>query len=132
MSKDITATFNDPAAIKFLATADQEGTPNSVIVGSLMAIDEETLAFADMMLCKTKKNLEATKKAAATVWKPAMTSFQVKGTFLGWQTTGPLIEMYNQPEMMRLNTTGRIDKIGLIKVEEVYLASIPLPGRRIA
>jgi hypothetical protein len=132
MAKDVSATFNDPTAIKFLATTDEDGTPNNALVGTLLAVDDETLAFADMMLCKTKKNLETTKKAAATVWKPAMTSFQVKGTFLGWQTNGPLIEMYNQPEMMRLNTTGRIDKIGLIKVEEVYLSSIPLPGRRLA
>lgn len=124
--------FNDIHAIKFLATVDSEGIPNTVPIGSLIAADEETLAFADMLINKTKKNLLATKKAAATVYKPPMTAYQVKGTFQGFQTSGPLIEMYNGQEMMRLSTISNVSSVGIIKVEEVYFAQAPFPGKRIA
>nr|MDO8098441.1 pyridoxamine 5'-phosphate oxidase family protein [Candidatus Njordarchaeota archaeon] len=132
MPKQIVGMFNDPAAVKFMATVDTEGKPNTVVIASLIAMDQETLAFADLMMNKTKKNLMTTKRVAVTVYKPPMSSFQVKGTFLGFQTSGPLIEIYNQVDQMRLSATSNVDKVGLIKVEEVYMNQLPFPGRRIA
>jgi len=132
MPEVVMDTFNDPHAIKFLATVDSEGTPNTVPIGSLIAVNEEMLAFADMMLNKTKKNLLATGKVAATVYKPPMTAYQVKGTFQGFQTSGPLIEMYNEQEPIRLSAISNVSSVGTIKVEEVYFAQVPFPGRRIA
>ncbi|MGQ9722928.1 MAG: pyridoxamine 5'-phosphate oxidase family protein, partial [Candidatus Jordarchaeum sp.] len=125
-------TVVNPASIKFLATVDSEGKPNAVVIASLVAIDDETLAFADLMINKTKENLLNTKKVAATVYKPAMNSFQVKGTFMGFQNSGLLIDIFNSVDQIRLNTVSNIDSIGLIKVEEVYFAQMPFPGRRIA
>jgi len=132
MPKEIMELFNDPASIKFLATVDSQGKPNVVVIASLVAINDETLAFADMMINKTKRNLMTTKKVAATVYKPTMSSFQVKGTFLGFVREGPLVEMFNMPDPIRLNTVSNVDQVGLIKVEEVYFAQMPFPGRRIA
>jgi hypothetical protein len=132
MPKEIMEPFNNPRAVKFLATVDEDGKPNNAMIGSMMAVDEETLAFADMMMKKTRVNLESTGKVAATVWKPAMASFQVKGKFAGWVTAGPIIDMYNQPDPIRLSVTSNVDKVGLIKVEEIYLSQMPFPGRRLA
>lgn len=132
MPKEVMELFNNPASIKFLATVDSEGKPNAVVIASLVAIDDETLAFADLMINKTKENLLNTKKVAATVYKPAMNSFQVKGTFMGFQNSGLLIDIFNSVDQIRLNTVSNIDSIGLIKVEEVYFAQMPFPGRRIA
>ena len=132
MPKEVMELFNDPASIKFMATVDSEGKPNAVVVASLVAIDDETLAFADMMINKTKKNLMTTKKVAATVYKPTMSSFQVKGTFVEFQNSGLLVEIFNSVDQIRLNTVSNIDSVGLIKVEEVYFAQMPFPGRRIA
>ena len=132
MPKEVMELFNDPASIKFMATVDSEGKPNAVVVASLVAIDDETLAFADLMINKTKKNLLTTKKVAATVYKPTMSSFQVKGTFVEFQNSGLLVEIFNSVDQIRLNTVSNIDSVGLIKVEEVYFAQMPFPGRRIA
>ena len=54
--------FNDPEASKVLATKDAEGKLNVVPIGTMVAIDEETIGFADVMLGKTRKNLETTGK----------------------------------------------------------------------
>lgn len=132
MPKVVQDLFNDPDAIKFLATVDTEGKPNVVMISSLVAIDEETLAFADLMMNKTKKNLLATKKVAATVFKPPMASYQVKGTFEGFQTSGFLVDVFNEADQLRYSSYLNVKQAGTIRVEEVYLAQLPIPGKRIA
>lgn len=49
MPKQVMELFNDPASIKFLATVDSEGKPNAVVIASMVAIDNRTLAFADLI-----------------------------------------------------------------------------------
>jgi predicted pyridoxine 5'-phosphate oxidase superfamily flavin-nucleotide-binding protein len=57
MTKEIMDVFNDPKAIKILATVDENGVPNNVPVFTLCCVDKETLACADIYMAKTKKNL---------------------------------------------------------------------------
>jgi predicted pyridoxine 5'-phosphate oxidase superfamily flavin-nucleotide-binding protein len=142
MHKSVQDTFREPFVIKILGTVDAEGKPNSAYVGSLFVVDDETLGFADTMMVKTKQNLEKTKMASVLVYTPSssplsgllggMSCYQVKGTFGGWQTSGPLYEEYNNTLAVRLNNTTNAKAIGLIKVEEVYLSMGPIPGKRIA
>jgi len=132
MPRVVQDLFNDLNAIKFLATVDAEGKPNVVMISSLVAIDEETLAFADLMMNKTKKNLLTTKKVAATVFKPPLASYQVKGTFEGFQTSGFLVDVFNEHELLRHSSYMNVKQAGTIRVEEVYLAQLPTPGKRIA
>jgi hypothetical protein len=72
------------SASKVLATVDSEGTPNVVPKGTLSAVDEETITFADIFGDKTNKNLEATKRAAASAFKMSR-RISDKGTFQGFQ-----------------------------------------------
>lgn len=136
MPKQVMDLFNDQSAIKFLSTVDPEGIPNVALIASLTTADEETLAFADVMMNKTKKNLTLSKnvpkKVAAVVYKPLMAQYQVKGTFLGFQTSGPLLDAYKKSELDVLRQASSILSVGTIKVEEVYLSQPPLPGKRIA
>lgn len=98
MTKEIMDVFNDPKAIKILATVGEDGFPNTVPVFSLCCADKETLACADIFMAKTKKNLKATKKVAAVAFrmseKPgvAPSGFQVKGTFQEFQKEGPIYD----------------------------------------
>jgi len=136
MPKQVVDLFNDPEAVKFFATVDAEGTPNCALIASLMAVGEDMLVFADMMMNKTKKNLEDTSKVAATVYKAPWSSYQVKGTFEGFQRSGPLYDMAQamskETPLLKGKVYFYIKQIGVIRVEEVYLSQVPIPGKRIA
>lgn len=131
MPKEVMDMFNDPTASKALATIDEKGVLNVVPIGTLSAIDEETIAFAEVFGGKTKKNLEETKKAAATAFKvPPPTGYQIKGTFVGFQTSGVLFDQMGKAVKEKLNM--EIKRVGTIKVEEVYSVGVPEPGKKIA
>jgi len=136
MTKQVMDLFNDPQAVKFLATVDAEGKPNCAFIASLMAPGEDILIFADMMMNKTKKNLTDTKKVAATVYKAPWSSYQVKGTFEGFQRSGLLYDMAQtlskESPQLRGKVYFYIKQVGVIRVEEVYLSQVPIPGKRIA
>jgi len=118
MSKEVMDMFNDQGASKVLATVDKKGIVNVVPKGTLSSIDDETVAFADIFGSKTNKNLEKTKKATALSFKFPPAGYQVKGTFQGFQTSGPLFDQFakNVKEKMKLDVKG----VGTIKVEEVF------------
>ena len=127
MSKEVMALFKDPQASKVLATVDVEGKPNVAPKGSLTAIDEETVAFADIVGGKTRANLEMNAKVAAAAFKMP-TGYQVKGTFQGFQTSGPLFDKFTQ----MLKSLGMSPQaVGTIKVEEVYSLSPADRGKKL-
>ncbi len=136
MPKQVMDLFNDPDAVKFLATVDADGKPNCAFIASLMAPGEDMLIFADMLMNKTKKNLTDTKKVAATVYKAPWSSYQVKGTFEGFQRSGLLYDMAQALSKESPQLKGKvyfyIKQVGVIRVEEVYLSQVPIPGKRIA
>ena len=125
MTKEVMDVFKDPQALKVLATASADGTLNNVPIQSLTPIDNETLVFADMFINKTKENLNATKKCCAVAFIVPTTQgippkgFQVKGTFQGFQTSGPIYDAVRGEVEKK---TGRgIKGVGLIKTEEGYM-----------
>lgn len=124
--------FNDPDAIKFLATVDTEGNPNVVCVSSLMPLDEETLTYANMMGVKTPRNLENTKKVAINIFIPKKNiSYQIKGELIEFQKGGPILEKYASLPALKYDPYFEIKSIGLIKVKEVYSSGTFFSGRRI-
>ncbi len=70
---------------------------NAVPKGSLRAVSEEVIAFADIFGDKTNKNLQLNKKVSALAFKMnPVTGYQIKGTFLGFQTSGELFDQICQ------------------------------------
>ena len=136
MPQQVMDIFNDPDAVKFLATVDAEGKPNCALIASLLALNEDTLVFGDLMINKTKKNLTDTRQVAATVYKAPWSSYQVKGTFEGFHRSGPLFDMAQalskDSPLMKGKVYFYIKQVGVIKVDEVYLSQMPLPGKRIS
>jgi len=131
MPKEVMEVFNDPSSAKVLATAGTVLEINAVPKGSLRAIDDERLAFADIFGDKTNKNLEVNKKVSALAFKMSpLTGYQIKGTFLGFQTSGELFDRFAKEikERIKLN----IKAVGTIKVDEVYAVAPPQPGKKIA
>lgn len=128
--KEVVDILNAQDSIKILASADENGMPNAVPVYSITPISDDTLAFAEMMIIHTKHNLEKTKKASVTVFKLPATAYQLKGTFVGFQTSGQLFD--NFAKRMAEYKLPPVKSVGIIKVEEVYAASPGAGSKKLA
>lgn len=134
MAKEVIDLLQDPMVPRAMATVDAAGNLNVVPIGSVSVLDEETLACCDLFgkQTRTMKNLEATRKVAVTVFKfvpsPPFPAYQIKGTFQGFQTSGPLFdEMYKRFKEL---TGLEIKAVGTIKVDAAYSCSPLEPGAR--
>ena len=122
--KEVMDIIVAPDSTKMIATVDETGVPNVATVGSITAIDSETIAFAELFIKKTKANLEHTKKVAIMIFKGPMVGYQLKGTFVGFQTSGPIFDSFSEKVMNAMKL--QIKSVGIIKVDEVFEAS---PGK---
>jgi predicted pyridoxine 5'-phosphate oxidase superfamily flavin-nucleotide-binding protein len=65
----------------YLATASSDGEPNVSPKGSILVLDEDHLALADIMSPGSRANLEQNKRVAVYVCRPEkFQGFQFKGT----------------------------------------------------
>lgn len=122
--KDVMDIIATPDSTKMIATVDEKGFPNIATVGSITAIDKETIAFAELFIKKTKENLENTKKVAIIIFKGPMVGYQLKGTFVGFLTSGPIFDAFSEKVMSLMKL--QIKSVGIIKVDNVFEAS---PGK---
>ena len=127
--KEVADILNAQDSIKILASADENGVPNAVPVYSITPISDDTLAFAEMMIKHTKHNLEETGKASVTVFKLPATAYQLKGTFLGFQTSGSLFDNFSK-RMAEYKLP--VKSVGTIRVDEVFAASPGSNSKKIA
>jgi hypothetical protein len=104
---------------KFLATADANGKPNVVPVVSITDWDDHTLIFTELMIWKTRRNLEANKKVCVAVVTEKLDGWIIKGNFREFVTAGPMIEKLNQTTFMRYNAYLGTRRAGIIDVLEV-------------
>ena len=69
-------------SIKMVGTVDEYGKPNVVVISTLSVLDPETVAFADLCLGKTKKNLKNTAKLTISVMGTDKKAFQIQCKFI--------------------------------------------------
>lgn len=100
-------------AAKFLAYLDGDGYPDIVPVLSLIPADEQTFVFSSGLAAPALAALSPGATVAASVLTFEPVAYQIKGEFLGAE-----------------RSLGRL--AGVVAVREVYSASPPLPGKRIA
>lgn len=113
-----------------VATAGKDGWPNVGPKGSVVVVDDSTLAFGEVTGRQTYKNLQENPKAAIAV----MDYEQRLGyRFVGpaeLETEGPLYEKFAQRfAEMKLPRPAAAVKV---KVEAIYDLGIKNPGGRIA
>ena len=132
LPKEVMQVFNDPGSAKVLATVGSSALEvNAVPKGSLRAINEEVIAFADIFGDKTNRNLQLNKKVSALAFRMnPVEGYQVKGTFLGFQTSGELFVRFSTEVKERIKLD--IKAVGTIRVDEVYAVAPPEPGKKIA
>lgn len=124
--KEVMDLLGDTESFKILVTVDSAGMPNAAPKGSIIALDDETISFADIMGEKTNANLKANKKVAIVVSKTRPTVYQIKGIFQGYKTSGPLFDTFTK---MLESRKMKPKAAGTIKVEEIYSS---MPPKRLA
>ncbi len=112
---------------RFLATRDAAGIPNIVPIMSLEAVDRETIIFREMMIWKTRRNLEGDQRLAICVLSADLRSWTVRGRFREFQAKGPLFERVAENESSRYNPYGGIRSVGVIQVVDVARSSALSP-----
>ncbi|MCP5066068.1 MAG: pyridoxamine 5'-phosphate oxidase family protein [bacterium] len=71
----------DDVGLCYVASANSDGTPNVSPKGSIAVVDDDHLAFADIMSPHTRENLQDNPSVAVMVCKPEVfAGFQFKGT----------------------------------------------------
>ena len=128
--KEVMDVLSASDSAKMLATVDAKGIPNVVPVWSIVAVDPETIAFAELFIKKTKENLEKNKEVAIAVFKGPMTGYQLKGTFSGFQTSGPVFDNFAKKIMEAMKM--QIKSVGIIKVGAVFSASPGQDSKKLA
>jgi predicted pyridoxine 5'-phosphate oxidase superfamily flavin-nucleotide-binding protein len=129
LSTEAINLFNNPGASKVLATIDTSGSLNVVPKGSLSAINEKTLIYAEISGGKTESNLKPGNRVAALAFTTSpLAGYQAKGSFEGFQNQGPLFEKVAKKvkEMIHVD----IRSVGVIKVEEVYSVAPAFPSKK--
>lgn len=104
---------------KFLATLDAEGRPNCVPVISLAPWDDSTLVFGEFFMNKTRANLLVNDRVGITTINDKLNAWNLKGTFLGFETIGPHVEWINHQPLFRYNAYTSVRAAGVIKIEDI-------------
>lgn len=136
MPQEVIDLFQDPAVPKMVATIDAKGELNVTPKTSMSVVNSGTLAFADLygMTTRTFKNLLETKKVAIVAMKipvaPPFTTYQVKGTFLKYEKSGPLFDKFAKAlkDAMGVDITG----VGTIHVDAVFSQAPQDKGKKLA
>lgn len=121
--------MNAKDSVKVIATVDENGVPNIAHVWSTMPVGQDKVAFAEMFIKRTKQNLEKTKKVAISVFKAPMTSYQLKGTFVGFQTSGQLFDNMSKA-LSAVNM--KVNSVGIISLDEVFAGSPGADSKKLA
>jgi len=118
MPPEITNLFTDAEAAKVMATVDASGMPNMGVKGRLNAVDDETIAFAEMAQVKSRGSLTPGQKVAIAVFKLPNHGYQLHCTFQEYETSGSLFDEWAKTLKERLNAD--LKHVGMIKVEAIY------------
>jgi len=104
---------------KFMGTLDARGVPNCVPVTTTTLYDAQTLVFGEFLMNKTRRNLLECAKVGVAVIAESFDTWSIRGTFLGFETTGDHVDFINQSPLFRYNAYTSIRAAGIIRIESV-------------
>ncbi|MCP8304024.1 MAG: hypothetical protein H3Z50_00920 [archaeon] len=139
LPKEVQDLFNDPSAIKVLATKSTGEKLHMIPIGSMRAPNPNTIAFAAIFMKEAHENLKKAKETGEKVSTLAVKVAMEKGQFLGYQarcrvksfeTSGPIYENFRDV----LKKMGfEIRGVWLLEPVEVYNQSPgPEAGKKTA
>ncbi len=89
--ENVSKLFQDPESVKVVSTISKEGELHSIVAGSVMVVDEDTMAVAEVFMNTSSANLNDNNKVALLAVK-GMESYLINGTVLARNTSGALYD----------------------------------------
>jgi len=84
-----------PETHKVMSTVSVDGQPHSIVCGSLIVIDSETIVVGEVNMYTTCKNLETNSKVEFLAWS-GREAYGIQAEAVGRVTKGPVLEKMNQ------------------------------------
>lgn len=103
---------------KFMATVDNQGRPNLVVITSFEYYRNQII-FGNLFLWKSAVNLEQNPSIAVLVIDPNLNYFTMEGKCAGFQETGELFDHLNRSEMVRYNAYTGFRSAGVMELSLV-------------
>ncbi len=89
--EEVKQLFADQESVKVISTVSEDGEVHAIVAGSIMVLDENTMAVAEVFMNTTCANLETNNKAALLAVK-GMQSYLVNVTVDKRHTDGVLFD----------------------------------------
>ncbi len=89
--EQVSNLFKDKESVKVISTTSATGEVHSIVAGSIMVVDDNTMAVAEVFMNTTAANLAVNDKAAILAVK-GMESYLVNGTVQKRHTDGGLFD----------------------------------------
>ncbi len=120
--------FRDNESIKVVSSVSADGELHSIVAGSVMVVDDDTMAVAEVMMNTTSTNLKANNKVAILGVK-GMESYLVTGTVQKRNTDGELYDALAEKfAAMKMQIRG----VWTFNIEKIYNESAgPDAGKQI-
>jgi flavin reductase (DIM6/NTAB) family NADH-FMN oxidoreductase RutF len=133
LPEEVMKALNDPASVKVLATKTPEGVVNAIPLGSLAALDPNTIICGVVFMKQTHNNLEKMKKNGerpAVLVVSGRNAYQIHATIKIFATSGPVLDTMNEKVKARgITVTG----VWFMEPESVFDQSPgPNVGKKIA
>lgn len=109
--------FFDKVPIMVLATADKNGIPNVVPIGSKKIINNDTILTIDTYHNKTKENILQNGKVSIAMWKD-YEGYQIKG-YAQYYSEGKIFEE-GKDWILKFKPQKIVKGVILIKVKEIF------------
>lgn len=89
--ENVSKLFQDKESVKVVSTVSKDGEIHSIVAGSVMVLDDNTMAVAEVFMNTTSANLNDNNKVALLAVK-GMESYLVNGTVQKRHTDGQLFD----------------------------------------
>ncbi len=114
--ENVSALFMDKESVKVISTVSKDGEVHSIVAGSIMVVNENTMAVAEVFMNTTSANLEANNKVALLVVK-GMESYLVNGTVEKRHTDG---DLYNSVAENFAKMNMQIKAVWTFTIDKIY------------
>lgn len=91
MPEPVVRMIKHPDTNKAMATVSPEGTPHTIVCGSLRVVDADTIVVGDALMERTARNLESNPDVEFLVWL-RKDAYSIKARFRCRLDTGPLYD----------------------------------------
>ncbi len=126
--ENVSKLFTDKESTKIISTVSKDGEIHSIVAGSIMKVDENTMAVAEVIMKTTAANLEVNNKAALLAVK-GMESYLLNCTVEARRTDGALFNAVAE-NFAKMNM--QIKAVWTLTVDKIYDESAgPNAGKQI-